>query len=421
MELWIAEPVVWEWADHLREDRASLNSVRTRLVAAGIAMNAQPTEIEDALEFVHRGIDSLGDHVRIVSIGPVVLEAMKDQILVRSPGERMTKEGRAVKNRNEKAVKTGAADSAIYRAYHHYAKEKTDSYVILSGDSDVAKAHKSWGIEGVRIFRSTDALNEHIFRMIQTPAHLVSACVGFLHSNIGEIDLTSFESPNSLVGWVGEERPLAFAATGSKLLMGLSAPKLDKVSQIVTAEACIITDLFGPEVTRDMYGDSHEEPGTQRLYEDSAVYVGVTFDVDQGVVRSFSIGPARHVWVIQTQESGWDEDGPLAVLENLVDVPGLADFDWPVSFYESQEKQVEVDGDFLQLEFSGSAAADWVLTATYRGEQVQVVGTQQGDGMYSLGGKSFDYTVLFSTDSTLVPNHPSFAVNALIMHTPQSA
>ncbi|MFF1883434.1 hypothetical protein ACFVVC_18420 [Pseudarthrobacter sp. NPDC058196] len=419
LELWIAEPVVWEWADHLREDRAKFNQARSNLKSAGIDLDAQPTGIEDALKFVQDGITSLGQRVKIVSIEPVALEALKDQILVRSPGERITRDGRAVKTHKDKSVKTGAADSAIYRAYYHQAKEKPDAYVILSGDSDVSKAHKNWGISDVKVFAQRDALNDDIFRMIQAPDALVRSCATFLNANLKQLDLTSFNSRTNLGGWNLEEKTISFAAIGKKTLVGLSRPKLDKKSQLVTAEACIVTDILGPEVTYDMYQDGHEEAGTQRTYRDSAVYVGVTYLVDKGAVQSLSMGAVRFTSIVETVEEGWDDDGPLAILESLVDVPGLENFEWAEGFYEDTAKQTEVDGDKLHLEFNGSASQDWTLTATYRGEQVQVFAVQQYDGMDLGEGHVIPGSLRFATDSKLVPNYPSLAVNALVMNTPK--
>jgi hypothetical protein len=419
LQLWIAEPVLWEWADHLREDRAELNKIRTKLKGAGIEVDPQPAEIDDALKFVQDGVLGMGQHVKIVSIEPVAAEALKDQVLVRSPGERITRDGRAVKNKNDKSVKTGAADSAIYRSYHHQANGKSDTYVILSGDSDVTRAHEQWGIGDVKVFRQRDALNEDIFRMIQAPDFLVRNCAAFLYGGLDQIDLTSFESATNLGGWSFEEKTVAFAATGKKVLAGLSKAKLDKKSQLVSAEACIVTDVLGPEVTYDMYEEGHEEAGTQRAYRDSAVYVGVTFLVDKGAVKSLSMGAMRFTSVVETTEETWDDDGPLAILENITDIPGLADFDWAEGFYQGTEMQTEVEGDKLLLEFSGSAASDWTLAASYRGEEVQVVATQRNDGIVLGDGYVVDGSVWLSTDSKLVPNHPSLAVNALVMNTPK--
>ncbi len=419
MELWIAEPVIWEWADHLREDRVSLNQARTKLVAAGIELDAQPPTVEDALDYVLRGVQGLGEHVKVVSIEPVVVDAMKDQILVRSPGERVTREGRSVKNRQGKSVKTGAADSAIFRAYNHQASKNSDTYVILSGDSDVEKAHKGWGVEGVRSFSSTDALNKHIFRMIPAPEQLVASCVELLRLSLDNIDLTSFESTNNLIGWDMEDVPLVFSGTGSKLLVGLSGIKLDKVSQIVVAEACIATDVIGPDVTTDEYGFEHADPGSQRIYTDSAVNVAVTFQVAKGVATGITVGSVRYTSLVQRVETCSQDDGPLNVLHTMSAVPGLVGFDWAESFYGAEEREVVVDGDVLELSFSGTAAEDWALSATYRGEQVEIVGTMLQDGMQFENGDSIDNTVVLSTDSKFVPNHPSLAVNALIMQTPK--
>lgn len=145
VELWIAEPVVWEWAEHLHKARTDFNAQRTSLKDAGIEVAAQPAEIQDSLQYVETAIAELGDHVRIISIESVAREALKDQVLVQAPGERVYRNGSTGATSNGKKMKTGAADSAIYRAYHHQARSNGDGYVILSADSDVAKAHEALG------------------------------------------------------------------------------------------------------------------------------------------------------------------------------------------------------------------------------------------------------------------------------------
>lgn len=419
LEVWIAEPVMWEWAEHLREDRVRLNEARAKLAAAGIELCAQPADIDDALSFVRESIQTLGQHVKILPIGPVAVEAMMDQILVRSPGERITRDGRAVKNSNGKSVKTGAADSAIYRVYRHQAGDKIDTYVVLSGDSDVHKAHKTWGIDAVKVIQGIKALDQDIFRAMPAPASLVTNCASYLRDHLDRIDLASFESLSSLIDWELEETMLSFAATGTKVLVGLSDAKLDKKSQLVTAEAWVVTDLIGPEVTTDMYGERYEDSATQRPYQGSAVRVGVTFTVEDGVATSVSMGSVIFTSVAETVEDVFEDDGPLIVLENLAAVPGLEDFDWAESFFEPKEINYIVDGDELQLDFSGSAAHEWTLTTSYRGKQVDISGTPRYDGMDWGDGNVIGGTVWLSTDSELVANYPSLAVNALIMNTPK--
>lgn len=93
LEIRIADPVVWEWAEHLHKARTDFNAHRTSLKDAGIEVAAQPAEIQDSLDHVEAAIAALGDHVRIISIESVAHEALKDQVLVRSPGERVFRNG----------------------------------------------------------------------------------------------------------------------------------------------------------------------------------------------------------------------------------------------------------------------------------------------------------------------------------------
>lgn len=421
LELWIAEPVVWEWAEHLHEVRTKFNAQRKSLKNAGIEVGPQPSEIQDALDFVETAIAGLGDHVKVISIQPVAHKALRDQVLVQAPGERVYKNGSTGATANGKRLKTGAADSAIYRAYHHHANSDGDSYVILSADSDVPRAHKAWGLQ-VRIFKERDHLNAEIFRMIQAPEGLVRECVAFLRKNLDQIDLTSFDARTNLGGWTSEERIVSFAAIGSKLLAGLSRLKLDKTSQLVTAEACIVTNVLASEFTYDLYGEGLQLPGNQRRnYPDAALYMDITFSVERGTATSVSMGAVRFASVNETDEETGDDDGPLPILENMTNIPGLAGFEWAEGFWEDTQTTVDVDGDVLYLDFTGSAADDWTLTATYRDEQVEISGAQQHDGQDFGDGISFPGTVRLYTDSTMVPNHPSLAINALILNTPDPA
>lgn len=420
LELWVAEPVVWEWAEHLRVDRAKLNEARTKLVAAGIEVASQPADIEDALQFVQSGLQSLGDHVKIIPIGPVAVEALKDQILVRPPGERFISEGRPAKSGKGKSVKTGAADSAIYRAYLHQAQENVDTYVLLSGDSDVQKAHDAWEIDSVKVFRGIKTLDKDVFRVMPASTERVIKCASYLREHLERIDLTSFESLSNLVDWELDPKTLLFSGFGDKVLVGLSEARWDRKTRYVSAEAWVLTDVFGPQVTYDSVGEPHIESATQRLYEDTLVRLSVTFVLESGEVTNLTVGEVNFAGVNVGVEDVYEDDGPLIIMENLNGVPGLEDLDWPAGFFEPAETSYEVDGDTLELAFSGSAADEWTLTASYRGEAVEVTAMPRYDGLDLGDGITFSGTAELSTDSRLAWHHPSLAVNALVMNTPKT-
>jgi hypothetical protein len=421
MELWIAEPVMWEWAEHLRLDRAKLNEARSNLIAAGMKLEAQSADINDALTFVRDGIRSLGDHVKILTIESVAVEAIMDQILVRSPGERVNRDGQAVTKGGGKAVKTGAADSAIYRTYLRQAGGQTDTYVVLSGDSDIHKAHKAWGVDNVRVVHGTKALDKDLFRVMPASASLVAACASYLLVHLESVDLASFEAPSTLVDWELDGSTSSFAAIGAKVLAGLSDAKWDKEARLVTAEAWVLTDLVGPQVSYDINGDKHTDAATLRPYEDANVHVGLTFALGDDGPTSLTMGEVNFVNVNVGSEDVYEDDGPLIILENLGVVPGLEDFEWAESFYEPVETSYVVDGDTLQLTFSGSAAHEWTLTASYRGEEVDITATPRYDGMDWGDGNVIGGTAWLAADSEFALNHPSLAVNALVMNTAKPA
>ncbi|MEW1822384.1 hypothetical protein AB0323_16605 [Arthrobacter sp. NPDC080031] len=102
----------------------------------------------------------------------------------------------------------------------------------------------------------------------------------------------------------------------------------------------------------------------------------------------------------------------------MTNIPGLARFEWTEAFWEDADIAVVVEGDHLHLEFVGSALADWTLTATYRGQSIEISAQQQHDKA-DFGVITFPGTARLFTDSSLVRNHPSFAVNALVMNAPK--
>lgn len=209
--------------------------------------------------------------------------------------------------------------------------------------------------------------------------------------------------------------------SGANLLAGLSRLKFDTKAQLVTAEACIVTHVLASEFTYNLNAEGLQLPGNQRRkYPDAALYLDVTFSVDNGIPTGVSMGAVRFASVNETVEEIRDDDGPLPVLENMTTVPGLAAFEWAEGFYESTETTVVVDGDLLHLDFTGSAAADWTLTATYRDHAVEIFGVQQYDGQ-DFGDITFPGTARLYSDSTLVPNDPSLAINALVLNTAKAA
>lgn len=414
IELWIAEPVVWEWAEHLHRTRTEFNKQRTNLKGAGIEVAAQPAELLESLKFVEQAVLGLGENVKIVPIGPVAVEALKDQVLVRDPGERVLRNPGAKSSRH---LKTGAADSAIYRAYNHHAHKKSDQYVVLSNDKDVERAHKAWGFN-VKIVKLRDELNDDVFRMIPAPEYLVKECVALMFTNLSEFDLTAFFARE---GGATEDGFGPFTAIGERQLVGLHNIKVDKKAQVIAAEACIVSDLLVP-----YFEYENVDSGARVLSDsptelsDAAIFFDVTFVLKDKKVTAVNMGSVRTISADALTAYPHDDDGPYPVLENVPMIPGLSDFDWADDnyFYRDATKEITVDGDLLSLVFSRETGESWSLSALYRGRSVEVSGTLLETGSHH-DNSLFSGLVELNTDSEQVAHHPALAINALVMNTPK--
>lgn len=321
MELWIAEPVIWEWAEHLHRARSDFNKQRTSLKAAGIEVPAQPAKLTESLTFVEKAIHGLGANVKIISIEPVAVEALKDQVLVRDPGERVLRNPGA---QNSRHLKTGAADSAIYRAYNHHARGQSDQYVVLSNDSDVQRAHRSWGFD-VRIVKVRNDLNVDVFRMVPAPEYLVEQCVAQIFASLNEFDLTSFTLGQGKMSAVGFG---PFTAIGERKFVGLHKIKIDKKAQVIIAEACLLSDLLVPVSEYEADEDGGAVINSDTELDDAGIFFDVTFELDDKQVTAVNMGSVRAISAEALDAYGNDDDGPNAVLEQLSMIPGLGDFDW---------------------------------------------------------------------------------------------
>jgi hypothetical protein len=413
MEIWIAEPVVWEWAEHLHRARLEFNKRLNSLNKAGIEIEAQPSEVDESVEFVRNSIEKMGSNIKIIPVGSVAVEALKDQILVRRPGERKVRNDTVTK---PEFIKTGASDSAIYRAYFQQSGEQNDRYVILSGDSDVKSAHESWGYE-VQTIKSRWDVEQEIFRMINASEALVASCLNKLRDELPKLNLKSF---NTSLRGITDNEVGPFSASGDRILTGFHDARFDRKANVVTATACVMTDMFGPDVVYEPdQSEVHIFTDHQWNYPDAALYVDVLFAIDdQENCTSLTLGLVRSASVDDASRDLSDIDGPLVLLENLGMVPALASFDWAENFFEPQSTSEVVEGDALELSFDPVLGEGWSLTAEYRGHSVAVYGKVRYDtDHFAYGNDSLPVRV--RTDSQVIPQHPTLAINALLMNTPR--
>ncbi|MEU8503028.1 hypothetical protein ACGFYF_38950 [Streptomyces lavendulae] len=174
IETWVPEPVAWEWAEHIASDwqivKNAAKTERDRLKKAGLTVDVPTTHYrsrEEVIEAFLAGLRAI-PHVRITELtGPSAIEALKDQILVRTPAKRKGKD----------LIKTGASDSAWLRDV--LALAEPEQVLIVSSDGDVKQAFTAWD-RPVPHIRSREKLRSSLFDIAVDDGHAQAAVVSYL-------------------------------------------------------------------------------------------------------------------------------------------------------------------------------------------------------------------------------------------------
>lgn len=160
LEVWVTEPVLWEWCEHAaREYRAAASALTgsaSRLDKAGVPVAPHLVLSDDQVR------DQVADAVRAVPCVRVLeldpqdaRDALRDQVLVLGPGKRAAAQG-------DKRIKTGASDSAWIRSAYRRAGRDSGRYAVLSADGDVRQAYEAWGWPPPLILRNVNDLTSAV-------------------------------------------------------------------------------------------------------------------------------------------------------------------------------------------------------------------------------------------------------------------
>lgn len=415
MEIWIAEPVLWEWAQHLQETHEIAFGRVQELRKAGYDVPEMVAlDVKGAVDHVRSKLEAMGDVVKVLSIRGVAEDALRDQVLVQSPGERITTNPVAAR---AKRKKTGAADSAIYRAYHEKADGNGAHYVLASSDSDVTKAFKAWGVCAPRVYGGgLDLLRKDIFRLERGSSEIIWACVALLREKINELDATALSSSASIAELDSLGAPVVFDVTGGVQIVGLSDVRVDAKSRFASAHAFLLGDVA---IRRGIFLDPFDEAVDLAGEEYAGCHIGVdlVFTLDDGNPVDVRVEAANNLY----RDSGpgvlRQDDGPYALLEGLTLVPGLEEFEWSGYLEGELETETFVDSDPLRLVFSGDPAFDWTLEGTYRGQSVHIFAEALNDGFERHGWGEPSHSLL-TTDSAQTAVNAEMSLNLLLMNTP---
>lgn len=252
LEIWIPEPVVWEFAEHaarrLEALEESYDSQRGRLLRAGIDLPPLPLGYLDVVDQVIADVRNLAPAVRVLELTPdVAASALRDQILVQPPGR--------FKGKGRNRVKTGAADSASLRLALAESGGNTQTWVLVSRDSDCLAAFREWKTHPPRIFHSLTELRETLLAFEAAPheaallvAHHVLALLGsgeltgaLKQVSVRNADLISHSVKDA--GWSPAIFEDQVEVERAKALADIHSVRLDRRTGSVTATVSVLADL----------------------------------------------------------------------------------------------------------------------------------------------------------------------------------
>ena len=144
IEIWVPEPVLWEWAEHAYDMAARAQADylprRKRMLEAGFdGFEAEPDfdlTIDEVVESIEESLvdvenESGDEAVRILQLHQapeVAVSAIRDQVLRQGAGRTKTQSGNP--------IKTGASDSASFRLIEREGEGFIEQVVLVSGDGD---------------------------------------------------------------------------------------------------------------------------------------------------------------------------------------------------------------------------------------------------------------------------------------------
>ncbi|MEU3645263.1 hypothetical protein AB0E59_17915 [Lentzea sp. NPDC034063] len=159
VELWVPEPVAWEWAEHLSVEwdaaRKVVNDQLRHLSRAGLPASSITPSYSGPEDLVSAFLQVLGDtpHLKIIELtGANAVAGLKDQILQRKPA----------KTKSSDRVKTGGSDSAWLRDVVAKAGAP-DALLFLSQDTDIRSAYTAWGHAKQPVMREPNTVRATLF------------------------------------------------------------------------------------------------------------------------------------------------------------------------------------------------------------------------------------------------------------------
>ncbi|WP_435589401.1 hypothetical protein [Micromonospora chalcea] len=402
LRLWLPEPVLWEWQQHSVQEyieaRADLRRKRSALAAAGVVLPDLPSP-DDVGRQVREAVTALGAPLEILKLsGEAATQALRDQILVREPGERVlvrsgesesatTKDGAPQKSnrRKDRYLKTGASDSATLRLILDAVQNETERVVLLGGDKDIARALVAWDLPPMKTVTSVAELTSLLSDLVPLAPGEPAPSIGFA---------TAAEQI-ALVARL--HRPLSCTTINPVLTVGF---------EDLFDEELLNSDFTEEEVDRIVGVRHFDEVGEGEASAEIVALVSggfsavqtsidgsdlVTVDMALRNVPMFMpallrtedsqlvIVPDGRPRVVAPQTRYSDaEDAFEGVSATIRTCPGLSEFELPEAYDGPASRTLVVTpGTIVEVGISGLCYDEWELSVEIRDSEGKILGQRQ--------------------------------------------
>jgi hypothetical protein len=393
LEIWIPEPVIWEWASHAQQTYTNAviasRSATRKLAQAGIESGLSvPSEDLGVQAQVIALLESLGPPFQILRLHDypeVAVDALRDQILQTPPAK--LKSG----------VKTGAADIASLQLAQAEADSNGVVYAVVSSDGDIHRALREWGISDVTIFPNLKVLREALLafqplevRLITPLLEAVSKVFEHIRGNVAS--LGRIEARGVIEeALAGEDDLLSTDVEIEHLgqILLLRSLELDQESGYGTAEVIATGDVQVTGLRMDDRGD--DLVSVSSTVYDALLAIAITFTAGETIedlqIESVTAIPNRDCY----DNSG---DALDALVGITAEVPGLETLvgdDGRLALSMGRQWEGEVNGKHVRATLQPHLPKDsdflWFLEIDVSGQKAEATcytrDTWTGRGDYS--------------------------------------
>jgi len=422
VEVWVPEVALWEWTAHAAAERQSALSALEAVRPSGLDVPSLPLlSKQDILTQLRSAIISLGEPVMLLPAAAVAGDALRDQILVEGPAKTIgVKDGRA--------VKTGAADSALLRSVLAAADQDTRAFVLVSSDKDVAAAFADWGLEPPVLFRNVGAASKAVFAAVPSDASIQASCLALLAGDADRQELGRLGGDvvadlyDDYTAEVANEE--SYADEGRQVV-GLSEVLVDRAAGSAFGTAHFLAAVTAAGVVQDATGDTTVARWSEAV--GASVRIPVTFDLDGDRAVTVAVETGEGVASRPVPEDYVAAEDAFADLVGCLQaLPGADSLEWdePTQDGDATRTLDVPDVGRLRLAFEGDRYEDWTVHAAVEGSSVGSVACRSRDDGFS-DSEGFElpnhYALRTDIDVGFSRHNPTWAINAAVLPPPEPA